>query len=52
MTDPAPRGQRGVDLVAEFVADTSIDAGRYRHPVRFVRLRDDLTPQQTPLFIS
>jgi hypothetical protein len=38
------------DLVPEFVADTAIDAGRYRHPVQCVRLRDDLTPQQTPPF--
>nr|WTB35018.1 hypothetical protein OG781_41120 [Streptomyces sp. NBC_00830] len=38
------------ELVAEFVADTAVDAGRYRHPVRFVRLRDDLTPHQTPPF--
>ncbi|MEU1916197.1 ATP-dependent DNA ligase [Streptomyces massasporeus] len=30
------------DLVAEFLADTSVDEGIYRHPVRFLRLRDDL----------
>ena len=36
------------DLVAEFVADTAIDAGRFRHPVRFLRLRDDLAPTQVP----
>ncbi|MGA5507270.1 hypothetical protein [Streptomyces umbrinus] len=34
----------------EFVADTAIDVGRYRHPVLFVRLRDDLTAQETPPF--
>ncbi|MDX2514571.1 MULTISPECIES: ATP-dependent DNA ligase [Streptomyces] len=34
------------DLVAEFLADTAIDVGRYRHPVRFLRLRDDLAVQQ------
>jgi hypothetical protein len=34
------------DLVAECVADTAV--GRYRHPVRFVRLRDDLTPREAP----
>ncbi|MDX3230051.1 hypothetical protein [Streptomyces sp. ME19-01-6] len=34
------------DLVAEFQADTAIDAGLYRHPVRFLRLRDDLAPGQ------
>ncbi|MER6160341.1 hypothetical protein ABT147_33115 [Streptomyces sp. NPDC001868] len=40
------------DLVVEFVADTAVDAGRYRHPVRFLRLRDDLTPQETPPFTT
>ncbi|MET9462544.1 hypothetical protein ABZY05_47375 [Streptomyces canus] len=35
------------ELVAEFVSDTAVDVGRYRHPVRVVRLRDDLTPHQT-----
>ncbi|MGP3974392.1 hypothetical protein ACTWQF_10345 [Streptomyces sp. 8N114] len=39
-------------LVAEFVADTAVDASRYRHPVRFVRLRDDLTPHEMPLFTT
>jgi len=38
------------DLAAESVVATAIDADRYRHPVRFVRLRDDLTPQPTPPF--
>ncbi|PWI15979.1 ATP-dependent DNA ligase [Streptomyces sp. Act143] len=33
------------DLVAEFLADTSVDEGIYRHPVRFLRLRDDLSPE-------
>ncbi|WP_318275435.1 hypothetical protein [Streptomyces pharetrae] len=37
-------------LVVEFIADTSVDAGRYRHPVRYLRLRDDLTPDQAPPF--
>jgi hypothetical protein len=32
------------DLVAEFQADTALDEKRYRHPVRFLRLREDLTP--------
>ncbi|WP_307784140.1 ATP-dependent DNA ligase [Streptomyces sp. DEF1AK] len=36
-------------LVAEFAGDTSVDdAGRYRHPVAYVRLRDDLTPDTVP----
>jgi len=38
------------DLVAEFQADTAIDEGRYCHPVRFLRLRDDLAVQQVPPF--
>jgi hypothetical protein len=37
-------------LVAEFVADTTVDAGRCRHPVRFIRLRDDIAPDQAPRF--
>lgn len=30
------------EFVAELVADTAVDAGRYRHPVRYLRLRDDM----------
>ncbi|MFF3327571.1 hypothetical protein [Streptomyces sp. NPDC002889] len=38
-------------LVAEISADISLDAaGRWRHPVRFGRVRADLTPANTPLF--
>ncbi|MCX4681328.1 ATP-dependent DNA ligase [Streptomyces sp. NBC_01433] len=33
------------EFVAEIVADTAVDAGRYRHPVRYLRLRDDMTAQ-------
>lgn len=29
------------ELVAEFVSGTAVDASRYRHPVRFVRIRAD-----------
>ncbi|MFD7460703.1 MULTISPECIES: hypothetical protein [unclassified Streptomyces] len=36
------------DLVAEFLADSAIDDGVYRHPVRFLRLRSDLTPEDVP----
>ncbi|MFJ9562341.1 hypothetical protein ACIRQQ_20105 [Streptomyces fuscichromogenes] len=36
------------DLVARFLADTTVDEGVYRHPVRFLRLRDDFTVQQVP----
>jgi hypothetical protein len=34
------------ELVVEFIADTSVDAGRYRR----LRVRDDLTPHQVPPF--
>ncbi|MEV7471651.1 ATP-dependent DNA ligase [Streptomyces kronopolitis] len=37
-------------LVAEVSADTAVDSGRWRHPVRFVRLRTDMEPQDTPPF--
>ncbi|WP_326779689.1 ATP-dependent DNA ligase [Streptomyces longwoodensis] len=30
------------DFVVEFAGDTSVDEGVYRHPVRFLRVRDDL----------
>ncbi|MEU6349932.1 ATP-dependent DNA ligase [Streptomyces sp. NPDC047072] len=32
------------ELVAEVVADTAVDRGRYRHPVRYLRLRGDMAP--------
>lgn len=32
------------DLVAEIDADTAVDLGTFRHPVRYLRLRDDMTP--------
>ncbi|WP_430378180.1 hypothetical protein [Streptomyces sp. B1-3] len=38
------------DLVAEFQGDTSVDDGRYRHPVRFVRLREDVDVEHVPAF--
>ncbi|MFC9234885.1 ATP-dependent DNA ligase [Streptomyces decoyicus] len=37
-------------LVAEVSADTAVDSGRWRHPVRFVRVRTDMEPQDSPLF--
>ncbi|OIV39359.1 ATP-dependent DNA ligase [Mangrovactinospora gilvigrisea] len=51
------RGELEVDLVrpelvAEFLADTANDAGRYRHPVRFQRLREDQLPDQVARFDS
>ncbi|MEH0630464.1 hypothetical protein [Streptomyces stelliscabiei] len=39
-----------LDLVAEFQADTAVDEGRYRHPVRSLRLGEDLTPGDVPPF--
>lgn len=39
------------DLVAEVSADTAVDyGGVYRHPVRFRRLRLDMTADEAPLF--
>jgi len=38
------------ELAVEFIADISIDGGRYRHPVRYLRVRDDLTSEQVPPF--
>ncbi|WP_164991951.1 hypothetical protein [Streptomyces sp. N1] len=36
-------------FIAELAGDTSVDdAGRYRHPVDYVRLRDGLTPGTVP----
>lgn len=36
------------DVVVEFAGDTAVDAGRYRHPVRYLRVRDDISPDQLP----
>ncbi|MFF5933221.1 hypothetical protein [Streptomyces sp. NPDC012508] len=39
------------DLVAEISADTAVDRGGiYRHPVRFKRLRLDVTIEDVPQF--
>ena len=35
-------------LVAEIAADTAVDAGIWRHPVRLLRLRADLSPDDVP----
>lgn len=34
------------DLVVEFAGDTAVDEGRYRHPVRYLRVRDDIRSEQ------
>ncbi|MEV4442565.1 ATP-dependent DNA ligase, partial [Streptomyces sp. NPDC049577] len=38
------------ELVAEVQADTSIDSGTHRHPLRLVRVRTDVTPEDVPRF--
>ncbi|MEU4506786.1 ATP-dependent DNA ligase [Streptomyces sp. NPDC024089] len=38
------------DHVAEISADTALDRGVWRHPLRFVRLRMDVTAADVPLF--
>ncbi|MGA5226487.1 ATP-dependent DNA ligase [Streptomyces koyangensis] len=46
---PLPHVPVSPVLVAEVAADTSVDdAGRYRHPVKFLRLRDDIGPDSVP----
>lgn len=37
-------------IVAEFEGDSAVDTGRYRHPVRLRRIRDDLAPADVPLY--
>ncbi|MEU6521109.1 hypothetical protein [Streptomyces sp. NPDC046978] len=37
-------------LVAEIDADTAMDRGAWRHPVRYLRLRDDIDPSDVPAF--
>ncbi|MEW2120637.1 hypothetical protein AB0945_36895 [Streptomyces sp. NPDC005474] len=37
-----------LDLVAEFLADTGVDEGFYRRPMRFLWLRDGLGVRQVP----
>ncbi|MBT2510714.1 hypothetical protein J7I98_33775 [Streptomyces sp. ISL-98] len=38
------------DLVAEIGADTAIERGSWRHPLRFARLRMDVTVADVPPF--
>ncbi|WP_138908126.1 ATP-dependent DNA ligase [Streptomyces chryseus] len=38
------------ELVAEISADTAVDRGAWRHPLRFVRLRLDVTVADVPPF--
>jgi len=36
------------DLVVEVSADAALQAGVFRHPLRYVRLRPDLRPEDVP----
>lgn len=36
------------NMVAEVLADSALQAGMWRHPLRFLRLRPDLTPADLP----
>ncbi|MEV0437703.1 hypothetical protein AB0I84_22895 [Streptomyces spectabilis] len=36
------------ELVVEVRTDSAVDQGRHRHPVRYLRIRDDLTPHEVP----
>ncbi|GAA4242827.1 ATP-dependent DNA ligase [Actinomadura meridiana] len=38
------------ETVVEMSADAAVEEGRWRHAVRFVRIRPDLLPSQVPLF--
>lgn len=38
------------EVVVEFSADAAVERGRWRHAVRFVRIRPDLDAEQSPLF--
>jgi ATP-dependent DNA ligase len=37
-----------IEQVAEFQADVAVDRGRWRHPVRLVRLRADMSVEDVP----
>ncbi|MFC4052351.1 ATP-dependent DNA ligase [Actinomadura syzygii] len=38
------------EIVVEFSADAAVERGRWRHGVRFVRVRPDLAPGEAPFF--
>ncbi|MFA1544394.1 ATP-dependent DNA ligase [Actinomadura monticuli] len=38
------------EAVVEFSGDAAVEGGRWRHAVRYVRLRTDLSPAQVPAF--
>lgn len=39
-------------VVAEVTADTALQAGKFRHPLRYLRHRPDLEPKDIPQFRS
>ncbi|MFI6587443.1 ATP-dependent DNA ligase [Embleya sp. NPDC050493] len=38
------------DLVAEVAVDSAFEGGQWRHPIRLLRLREDVDPVDVPLF--
>ncbi|MFJ8746201.1 hypothetical protein ACIRL2_43445 [Embleya sp. NPDC127516] len=38
------------ELVAEIAVDSAFEHGKWRHPIRLLRLRDDLDPADVALF--
>lgn len=38
------------EVVVEFSGDAAVEGGRWRHPVRYVRIRTDLPPARVPRF--
>lgn len=38
------------ETLVEFLTDTAVNNGRHRHPVSFLRVREDLTADQLPRF--
>ncbi|GAA1832106.1 ATP-dependent DNA ligase [Actinomadura chokoriensis] len=38
------------EVVVEFSGDAAVEGGRWRHAVRYVRIRTDLSPAQVPRF--
>ena len=39
-------------VVAEVTADTALQAGQWRHPLRLVRIRADLDPADLPRLLD
>ncbi|MCM4082265.1 hypothetical protein [Paractinoplanes hotanensis] len=48
--EPQPYVQVEPLLIAEIVVDQAYDQGRYRHPVRYLRIRADLNTADVELW--